>query len=452
MQSEQSLASDVAEGRQASAAEARPADMKRVASASFVGTLIEFYDVSIYGFAAALVFGKVFFPALGAASATVAAFATLGVAFVARPIGAVIFGHFGDRLGRKNTLITTLIMMGIATALVGVMPTAEQIGIAAPIILVVLRIVQGLAAGGEWAGAALFAAENAPKAKRGFWAMFASLGGAVALVIAPLTFLPITLMMSDEAFLNYGWRIPFIASLALVAVGLWMRLRMEETPVFQDEQNRGETARVPIAAAFKSQPRQILLAAGAMIVIFSFGQLGTAYLVTYGTVDLSLSRTFVLAIGSVGAIGYTLAILFGGTISDRIGRRPIVIAAAAAGVVWALALFPILDTGSQFAFGLGVIGSLIISGAALGPMSAYTSELFHTRYRYTAAGFCYNLAGIIGGALTPILAASITATYGGFAFGVLLACLSLVSLLSVLRLGETKGRELNEDSTTGIQP
>jgi len=213
----------------------RPAKMRRVAFASFIGTVVEFYDFGIYATAAALVFAKVFFPALGTNAGTAVAFATLGVAFVARPVGAILFGHFGDRLGRKNTLIATMSLMGAATVLIGLLPTAASIGVLAPILLVVLRVAQGLAAGGEWAGAALFTSEHAPKGRRGFWATFTNLGGAVANILSLGTFLMVALFMSDDTFLAWGWRIPFLISIVLIAVGLWVRLKIEETPAFTAE-------------------------------------------------------------------------------------------------------------------------------------------------------------------------------------------------------------------------
>jgi MFS family permease len=419
--------------------------IKRVAVASFVGTLIEFYDFGIYGFAAALVFGKIFFPALGTAAATVAAFATFGVAFVARPVGAVIFGHFGDRLGRKKTLVITLLMMGVATVLVGFMPTTAQIGIAAPICLVILRIIQGLAAGGEWAGAVLFASESAPQGQRGFWSMFASLGAGVAVALAPATFLLSGTFMSNDAFLEWGWRIPFLSSLVLLIVGMWVRLAMEETPVFKAEADKGGIVSIPFADAFRNQYKEILLAGGMMILTFSFGYLGVAYLTNYGVTTLKLERTFVLSMSIAAGFVYTIGILSSGLLSDWIGRRTVVLVAAALGVAWSLALFStvLVPGAGQAAYAIGAVGTLFLAGIALGPMSAYVSELFETRYRYTAVGFAYNIAGIVGGAITPILAASVTAQYGGAALGYLLAGLALISFICALCLRETRGRSLD---------
>ena len=432
------------------AAPASPPAMRRVAAAAFAGSTIEFYDFFIYGTAAALVFPRVFFPALGEAAGTVAAFATLGVAFVARPVGALLFGHFGDRLGRKKTLIATLLLMGIATVLVGLLPTADTIGAAAPIALVVLRIVQGLAAGGEWAGASLFASENAPTASRGFWAAFPSLGGGAALVLGNATFLVTALAMSEEDFVAYGWRIPFLASVLLIGVGLWVRLRTSETPVFASTAARGRTVAVPIVVAFRNQPRELLLAAGTVIMVPTLTYLGATYLTNYGTSAIGLSRPAVLAVGTLGGLSISVATLVGGALSDRIGRRRVIQTAGLVAVVWALVVFPILDSGSTFAFGLVIVVTMFISGIAYGPMSAFLSELFQTRYRYTAAGFSYNVAQIVGGAIPPVVGAAITASAGSLVFGLFVAALCAVSLVCVSALAETRRRELDPDPAGAV--
>ena len=419
-------------------AEAATPSMPRIAVASFTGTVIEFYDFLIYGTAAALVFPEIFFPALGTAAGTVASFATLGVAFVARPFGSVLFGHFGDRLGRKKTLIATLLLMGVATVLTGLMPTAGQIGVAAPILVVILRVLQGLAAGGEWAGAVLFGSEHAPKARRGFWSMFPSLGAGVALSLANATFLVTGLGMSEEAFADYGWRIPFLVSILLVGVGLWVRLRMDETPVFTSEVTRSGASRMPFAEAFRRQPRQVVLASGVAIMTFALTYVGANYLTNYGTHVLGLPRATVLGVGIAGGLALSAGIVLGGTLSDRFGRRRVIMSAAAVAVVWTLALFPILDTRSTAAFVIGLCVTMFVSGVECGPLGAFLSELFHTRYRYTAAGLSYNTAAALGGAVPPLVAAAVTAAYGGFAFGMILAGLCAVTLVCTYLVGETR--------------
>jgi MFS family permease len=426
------------------------AGMRRVGAAGFTGTLIEFYDLQIYTTAAALVFGRVFFPQLGTAAGTIAAFGTFGVAFVARPLGSILFGHFGDRLGRKRTLVITLLLMGVSTVLVGLLPTGEQIGVVAPVLLVVLRILQGLAAGGEWAGAALFVAENAPPHKRAAWAVLPNFGAAIGLSCAGLTFLATTLTMSDEAFLAWGWRVPFLASGVLLGVGLYIRLKMDETPVFTEEVTRTGTATVPFVEALKKQPRAILL--GCMVEVPSFALLYLAltHMVSFGVTQLQLSYTHVLLITVASGVFMSIGMLSTSRISDRVGRRPVLIVSTGLAVIWSLVLFPLLAVGTLTAFAIGVVGSTLICGLLLGPVGALMSELFHTRYRYTAAGLCYNAAGILGGAAPPLFAGAIIASAGPFAFGAVLAAVFVASFISCVALPETRHRDLGEAAHTNV--
>ncbi|WP_020422188.1 MFS transporter [Amycolatopsis sp. ATCC 39116] len=420
--------------------------MRKVAVASCVGTTIEYYDFFIYGTAAALVFPKVFFPALGATAGTVAAFATFAVAFIARPVGAILFGHFGDRIGRKRTLISTLLLMGIATVLIGLLPGAATIGVAAPIILVVLRFAQGLAVGGEWAGATLLTAEYAPPAKRGLYAVFPQLGPAIAFALSSGTFLVTNLVMgdADAAFLDYGWRVPFLVSILLVAVGFYVRMSIAETPAFVAA---GGTAgldrpkRLPFLEAVRKQPREILLSAGSLTMLFAFFYMGTTYLTSYGTskTGAGLTRPVVLGIGIAAAVAFGIVIVVAGVLSDRLGRRRVIVYSSALGVVWSLALFPLLDTGRPVAFAVGVLVTLMIFAVAYGPAGSFLPELFQTRFRYTGAGLGYNLAGVLGGAIPPLVAPGLTASFGSIAVGVMLAVTGLISLVSTLALKETRG-------------
>jgi MFS family permease len=419
-----------------------PQSAKRIAFAAFAGNAIEFYDFFIYGTAAALVFGKTFFPALGSAAAVVASFATLGVAFVARPLGSILFGHLGDRVGRKKTLLATLLTMGTATVLVGLLPSAATIGVVAPICLVLLRIMQGLAAGGEWAGAVLFATENAPAGKRGLYGMFAPVGGAAALVLGGGAFLVVDLSMSHESFQAWGWRIPFLASAVLVLVGLYIRLRTEEPEIFTNEVKRSGRSPIPFAEAFRRQPREILLAAGMCVSVPTFNYLGASYLTNYGTSVLKLSFHTVLVVGIVGGFAIGAGIVLGGIWSDRVGRRRVIMTAIVAAVVWACLLFPVLNIGTPVAFGIGAAVTMFLAGLANGPQGAFLPELFHTRYRYTAAGFSYNLASILGGAIPPLIAAAVIAAYGSFAFSLVLVAFCLLSLVCLLGLRETRGSDL----------
>ncbi|MET0456966.1 MAG: MFS transporter [Mycobacterium sp.] len=424
--------------------------MRRVALASCIGTTIEYYDFFIYGTAAALVFPIVFFPALGATAGTVAAFATFAVAFVARPLGAIVFGHFGDKIGRKRTLITTLLLMGFATVTVGLLPTASTVGVAAPIALVALRFIQGLAVGGEWAGANLLTAEYAPPGKRGFYAVFPQLGGALAFALSSGTFLVSDLVLgtTDGAFVEFGWRVPFLASAILVILGLWVRVSIEETPVFRDAQRAGRAGpagQSPFAGVMRNQLREVLLSAGLMGILFSLFYMGSAYFTSYGTGVAGLTRATVLSLGIVAALFTAIAVVVGGRLSDRLGRRRVIMGTGVAALVWSLLVFPLLDLGGGIAFGIALTGTLVLYGFAFGPVGAFLPELFETRYRYTGAGTGYNLGGIIGGALPPLLAPVLTEAFGSFAVGVMLALLALLSIVCTRALVETSDRRTLHD-------
>lgn len=433
--------------------------LRKVGAASLVGTTIEYYDFFVYGTAAALVFPDVFFPGASPAMGTIASFATFGVAFFARPLGSIAFGHFGDQIGRKRTLVWTLLIMGLSTVAIGLFPGYhtgafgmfdDGIGILAPIFLVAMRLLQGLAMGGEWAGATLLTAEYAPKNQRGRMAIYPQLGPACAFFLASGTFFvaSVTIGATSDAFLSYGWRFPFIASLLLVIVGLWIRLSVEETPVFKRQQlnqvRDAAPARLPFAEAIRAQWRQILLSGLAISTLFAMFYIGSTFLTSYGTGNLEFTRTMILGFGMVAAVVLGVATAAASIISDKIGRRKVIAAAYVVGLVWSLLLFPLLDTGSPIAFLIGVTITLSLYGVANGPAGALLPEMFQSRFRYTGAGLSYNLAGIIGGAVPPILAAKIVADHSSIWVGVLLAGLSAVSLLCVLALPETKDNDLEE--------
>lgn len=396
-------------------------DMKKIGRAGFLGTLIEYYDLHIFTAAAALVFHQLFFPDMNSVMGAMAAFATVGVVFVARPLGSVIFGHFGDRLGRKKTLVVTLLLMGVSTVLVGVLPTTQQVGILAPILLVALRVIQGLAAGGEYAGASLLIAENAPTHSRGRWSCLPNLGGAMSHSLAGVTMLAVTFSMSQESFREWGWRIPFISSALLLAIGLYIRIRMDETPVFKKQVQQHGVLKVPLFEALKSQPRALLMGSAMVLPAFTLLYLSATYITHYGVNELKLAYTQVLGVTILSGLTFFVTILFASRLSDRIGRRPVIMASNILAAIWVLVLFPILYAGSLANFFAAVIISQVITGLTFGPIGAFMSELFETRYRYTAVGLCYNLAGIVGGALPPLLAGPIIAKYGTMPFGIALS-------------------------------
>ena len=416
--------------------------IKRVALASYVGSAIEYYDFYIYGTAAALVFPKVFFPHLGATMATVASMATFAAAFLSRPIGAAFFGHFGDRLGRKSTLIATLLIMGLSTLTVGLVPGAATIGIAAPLILLVLRLVQGFAVGGEWAGAALLSAEYAPAETRGRYGMFTQMGVGSGLVMSSLMFLLVnqTIGETSRAFLEWGWRVPFLFSAALIGIALYVRLNVAETPVFAEQQQaRDIGGATPLATLFCNQRREVLLAAGAMIGFFALGFMGNTYLMSYAHTHVGFSPQVVLMVSLLGGVVALVCNTVSAILCDRFGRRRVIMAAFAVGVPWSFVMIPAVNTGSVSWFAVAVAGTFAIAGSAYGPMAAFIPEIFATRYRYSGAGLSLNLAGLVGGAVPTIVATPLSQSCGVVSVGVMLAAAVTVSLVCTVMLPETKG-------------
>lgn len=418
---------------------------RRIAVASFIGTAIEFYDFYIYGTAAALVFGTLFFPDLNPLAGTLAAFATFGVGFVARPVGAVAFGHFGDRIGRKATLVVSLLVMGAGTIAIGLLPTYGAIGIAAPVLLVLCRFLQGFGLGGEWGGAVLMATEHAPDGRRGLYSSFPQIGPSVGFVVASGSFLALSAGLSDAQFAAWGWRVPFLASALLVAVGLYIRLKIAETPVFEQAMREQEQSRAPVVEVVRRQPRSLLLATGGMIITHTIFYTVTTFSLAHGTQQLGLSRTTLLVAAMVAAAIMGAATPVLAVLSDRIGRRRVCLWACGLAVVWAFPLFWLLGTGNGVLITIGFSVAMIAFAGVFAPMGAFLPELFATRYRYTGASIGYNASSIVGGGIAPLLATSLVAAAGSsWPVSVLVAGLALVSGLSVWALHETRSADLTD--------
>ncbi len=424
--------------------EPQPTSMRRVAAASFVGSAIEYYDFYIYGTAAALVFPKVFFPHLSTPMATVASMATFAAAFLSRPLGAAFFGHFGDRLGRKSTLIATLLIMGLSTVAVGLVPGAATIGMLAPMILLTLRLVQGFAVGGEWAGAALLSAEYAPAHARGRYGMFTQMGVGSGLVLSSLLFLAVnqTIGESSRAFIDWGWRIPFLFSAVLIVIALYVRCNVAETPVFVEQRARATARVTPLAALFRSQRREVVLAAGSMLGFFTLGYMANAYLMSYAHTHVGFSPDVILSVGLLGGVVVVVFNALSAVLSDAYGRRRVIIAALAVGVPWTFVVLPLIDTGNAALFTLAMAGTYAVAASSYGPMAAFIPEIFDTCYRYSGAGLSLNLAGLVGGAVPTIVAAPLQATWGVPAVGAMMAVVVAVSVACTAALPETKGAAL----------
>jgi metabolite-proton symporter len=426
--------------------------MKRVAAACLVGTAIEFYDFLIYATAAALVFPTVFFPNLSPAMATIASMGTFGAAFLSRPLGAVVFGYFGDRLGRKKTLVASLLIMAVSTVMVGLVPSTAAIGAAAPLILIGLRLLQGFALGGEWAGSALLSAEYAPAAKRGLFGMFTQVGAGTGTVLASLTFLGVNYTVGENspAFMQWGWRLPFLISAALVGIALYVRLRIGETPVFAEEKARGWVPKAPLAEVLRLQRREVVLAAGAVLGCFSFPYMASSYLATYGHIHLGYSRNVILFVGVLGGLAYITFNAVSATLCDRVGRRRMMLVGWAACLPWSFAVIPLVDTGKPIFYALAIVGMQAFGSIGFGPTAAFIPELFATRYRYSGTALGVNLAGVVGGAVPPLIAGTLQATYGSTAVGLLLVTVAAVSLLCTYLLPETKGTALRSIRGAGV--
>lgn len=427
-------------------------NMRKVALTSLAGTSIEWYDFFLYGTAAAVIFPKAFFPQdLPPLVLLIISFSTFAVGFIARPLGGLVFGHFGDRIGRKQTLVVALMMMGAATTLIGFLPTYASIGIAAPLILVLLRFVQGLAIGGQWGGAMLLVTESAPAEKRGWYGAYAQAGAPVGVILANLAFIGVSSSMTDEAFMDWGWRLPFIASIVLIGISMYVQLKLEDTEAFkalQANQAQGDTgasvASSPVIEAIRRYPKRIMLAAGAFLSVQVTFYILIAFIIAYGVTapELALSRdTMLTAVLIAAAIMIPSQFYFSG-LSDRLGRKQIYRWGAILTGLWGFALFPLINTGEPLMIIIAVTLGLTFLGMQYGPQAAYFTELFTTEVRYSGASLGYQIGAILGGALAPTIAVLLWKELGIFYVSVYILVAAVLTLWSLSALEETKGRAL----------
>jgi MFS transporter, MHS family, shikimate and dehydroshikimate transport protein len=409
-------------------------DTRRVAAATLIGTSIEWFDFFVYGAAAALVFGKLFFPTADPLTGTLLALSTFGVGFLARPFGGVIFAHFGDRIGRKSMLVLSVVMMGGGTFVVGLLPTYATIGIAAPILLVLLRIVQGIGLGGEWGAAAVMAVEYAPPTRRGFFGSFPQTGVPAGMLTANLSLLIMSALMSDEAFLSWGWRVPFLASIVLVAVGIVIRLRVAESPVFEAAKSAGKIERQPVLAVLRRQPGNVLRAAGLRFAENSTFYIHTTFVLTYGTVVLGMARSDLLIAVIVSSALGLATIPFYGWACDRFGRRPVVLWGSLVLLLMSWPYFWALDTRSLPWIVLATVIAVNVGNSAVyAPQPAWFSELFEPEVRYSGASIGAQGASVFAGGLAPVIATALLDATGGWGWiAVYMSAMVLITIVTAL--------------------
>ena len=406
----------------------------QVLFASLIGTTIEFFDFYIYGTAAVLVFPKLFFTSTDPTSATLQSLATFGLAFFARPVGSAVFGHFGDRIGRKATLVAALLTMGLSTVLIGLLPTYASIGVLAPALLALCRFGQGFGLGGEWGGAVLLAVENAPPGKRAWYGMFPQLGAPIGFLCSTAIFLVLTQNLSDADFLAWGWRVPFLASALLVFVGLYVRLRLTETPAFQRAIEKEERVRVPMLAVIKVYPGSLVLGTFAATATFVVFYLMTVFSLSWGTSALGYTRQEFLILQMIGVLFFALTIPISALIADKRGRNPMLIAATLAIIVFGLFVEPLFGSGSAAGVLVFLCVGLALMGLTYGPLGTALSELFPTNVRYTGASLTFNLAGIVGASAAPYLATWLAKQYGLASVGYYLSAAGTLTLIALMLL------------------
>ncbi|MEX0173017.1 MFS transporter [Streptomyces sp. LMG1-1-1.1] len=434
----------------------------RIVGASLIGTTIEWYDFFLYGSAAALVFNTLFFPTADPLVGTLIAFITYAIGFAARPLGGIVFGHFGDKIGRKKLLVLSLLMMGGATFAMGLLPTYDTIGVWAPILLTLLRLVQGFALGGEWGGAVLIVSEHGGDKNRGFWASWPQAGAPGGNLLATGVLSLLAAVQSDAAFQSWGWRIPFLLSGLLVMIGLWIRVSVSESPVFLEAQAKAEAAaaagakeEAPVVEVFKRNWREVLSAIGTRFGENISYYILTSFLLVYVTTHLGLPKSTALNAVLIGSAVHFVTIPLWGALSDRIGRRPVTLIGSTGMAIWAFVFFGLVDSKSFVVIALAVTAGLLLHGAMYGPQAAFISEMFDTKVRYSGASMGSQLASIIAGALAPIIAVELLKDYGSSTpISVYLCAAAVITTITVAVTRETLGRDLSRtrDEQTAPAP
>jgi metabolite-proton symporter len=418
---------------------------RQVLFASLIGTTIEFFDFYIYATAAVLVFPRLFFPATDPASATLESLATFGIAFLARPVGSVLFGHFGDRVGRKTTLVIALSTMGLSTVAIGALPTYRTIGFAAPLLLALCRFCQGLGLGGEWGGAVLLAIENAPPNKRAWYGMFPQLGAPLGFFLSGGVFLLLSHWLTDQQFFAVGWRLPFLSSAVLVFMGLYVRLTITETPVFREALHRGQQVKLPMVAVFRDYTRPLIAGITVSLATFVLFYLMTVFALSWGTSALHYSRGKFLFMQLFDILFFAATIPISAVLAER-GRRRVMIAVSLAIGIFGLFLAPLFVAGTTGALLMMAIG-LALMGLTYGPLGTVISELFPTKVRYTGSSLAFSFAGILGASLAPYIATWLAKNYGLQYVGYYLTAAAVLTLLGLLSIRETKDDDLATSNT-----
>lgn len=420
-----------------------PGHLRRVVTASMLGTAVEWYDFFVYGAAAALVFGPQFFPSFSPVAGTLAAFSTFAIGFLGRPLGGAVLGHFGDRLGRKSVLVLSLLVMGVATFAIGLLPTYAAIGVWAPILLVLLRFLQGMAVGGEWAGAVLMAVEHAPKGRRGFYGSFPQMGVPLGLILSNVVFLVLAATLSAEEFASWGWRVPFLLSAALVGVGLFIRLRVAESPYFAQVKANHSARRMPVLDVLREHKRNVVLAGGSFIATNTIGYIFIAYVLSYATAVLGVEKQSVLWMLIAASVVWLALIGPFARLSDSLGRRRVFLAGVALMAVASVVFFPLLNTISTLPMLLGLVLVAVGLAAAYGPQAALFAELFPTEVRTSGASMGYQVGAVLGGGLAPIVATTLYEAAGSTTWvAAYMVGVCVVSMAAILAVPETADSDL----------